>query len=205
MFTIILCATSQANSSFWKRTKPARAPRAKSKVTKKAAKKKTTESSDPLEDEESDAEVELDSLGSFFVHLIDNDYSQDDVEASHTDHVEVIILSSDPDLVPVQRVCRTVRKVKQSHPLAHLDAKFSLKTQQVEERRTTRHSGQQITSSGLADTPTRQVTCSPEKLYPLKGFFRCPLNPSDPNYQASSNSSGGLSTTHLPPLKTVAG
>ena len=81
---------------------------------------------------------------------------------------------------------RTVRKVKQSHPLAHLDPKFSLKTQQVEERRTTRHSGQQITSSGLADTPTRkrrpEVTRSPEKCYPLKGFFRCPLNPSDPSY-----------------------
>ena len=48
----------------------------KSKVTKRAAKKKTTESSDPPEDaDESDPEVELDSLGSFFKHLIDNDYS----------------------------------------------------------------------------------------------------------------------------------
>ena len=75
----------RANSSFWKRTKPARAPRAKSKVTEKAGKKKTTESSDPPEDEESDAEVELDSLGSFFVHLIDNDYSQDDAAASRAD------------------------------------------------------------------------------------------------------------------------
>ena len=180
-----------------------------SKATKKAAKKKTTESSDPPEDEESDAEVELDSLGSFFVHLIDNDYSQDDAEASHADHVEVITLSFDSDLVPDQRVCRTVRKVKQSHPLAHLDPKFSLNTQQAAEHRTTRHSGQQITLSGLADTPTRkrrpEVTCSPEKLYPLKGFFRCPLNPFDPNYQASSNSSGGSSTTQLPPLKTIAG
>ena len=66
---------SQANSFFWKRTKPARAPRAKTKATKKISKKKTAESSDPPEDEESDAEVELDSLGSFFVHLINNDYS----------------------------------------------------------------------------------------------------------------------------------
>ena len=201
---------SQANSSFWKRNKPARAPRAKSKVTKKAAKKKTTESSDPPEDaDESDPEVELDSLGSFSVHLIDNDYSQDDAKASRADHVEVISLSSDSDIVPVQRIRRTIQKVKCSHPLAHLDPKFSLKTLQAEEHRTTRHSGQQITSSGLPDTPTRnrrpEVTCSPEKLYPLKGFFRCPLNPSDPNYQASSNSSGGSSTTQLPPLKTVAG
>ena len=73
---MILCFKLQANSSFWKQTKPARAPRAKSKVTKKAGKKKTTESSDPPEDiDESDPEVELDSLGSFFIHLIDNNYS----------------------------------------------------------------------------------------------------------------------------------
>ena len=98
------------------------------KATKKTGKKKTTESSDPPEDEESDGEVELDSRGSFFVHLIDNYYSQDDAEASHAEHVEVILLSSDSDLVPVQRIRRTVRKVKQSHPLAHLDPKFSLNT-----------------------------------------------------------------------------
>ena len=92
--------------------------------------------------------------------------------------------------MPVQRFRRAVRKVKYSHPLAYLDPKFSLKTQQREERRTPRHSGQQITSSSVPDTPTRkrrpEVTCSPEKLYPLKGFFRYPLNPSYPNYQASS-------------------
>ena len=28
------------------------------------------------------SEVELDSLGSFFIHLIDNDYYQDDAEGS---------------------------------------------------------------------------------------------------------------------------
>ena len=200
----------QANNSFWKRTKPARAPRAKSKVTKKAGKKKTTESSDPPEDiDKSDIEVELDSLGSFFIYLIDNDYSQDDAAASRADHVEVISLSSDSDLVPVQRFRCAVPKVKYSHPLAYLDPTFSLKTQQTKERRTTRHSGQQITSSGLPNTPTwkrrPEVTCSPGKLYPLKGFFRFPLNPSDPNYQVSSNSSGGSSTTQLPPLKTVPG
>ena len=187
------------------------APRAKSKVTKRAAKKKTAESSDPPEDiDESDQEVELDSLGSLFIHLINNDYYQDDAEVSHVDHVEVISLSSDSDLVPVQRFRRAVRKVKYSHPLAHLDPQFSLKTQQVEGRRTTRHSGQQVTSFCLPDTPTRkrrpEVSCSPEKLYPLKGFFRYPLNPSDPNYQVSSNSSSdGPSTTQMPPLKTVRG
>ena len=114
----------------------------KSKVTKRAAKKKTAESSDPPEDvDESDPEVELDSLGSFFIHLIDNDYSQDDAAASRADHVEVISLSSDSDLVPVQRFRRAVRKVKYSHPLAHLDPQFSLKTHQTEGRRTTLQSG----------------------------------------------------------------
>ena len=144
-----------------------------------------------------------------FVHPIDNDCSQEEVEAGHTDNAEVITLSSDSDLVLVQKVRRTIRKVKLSHPLAHLDPQFSVKTQQAVERRTTRHSGQQITSSGLPDTPTRkhrpEVTYSPKKLYPLKGFFRCPLNPSDPNYQASSNSFGGSSTTQLSPLKTIPG
>ena len=109
---------SQANNSFWKRTKPVRA-RAKTKVTKKVSNKKTAESSDPPEDiDESDQEVELDSLGLFFVHLIDNDYYQDDAEASHADHVEVISLSSGSDHVPVQKFCRAVWKVKRSHPLA---------------------------------------------------------------------------------------
>ena len=41
------------------------------------------------------SEVELDSLGSFFVHLIDIDYYQDDAEGSHADSEEVTILSSD--------------------------------------------------------------------------------------------------------------
>ena len=82
-------------------------------MTKKAAKKKTTESSDPPEDvDEPDAEVELDSLGSFFIHLIDNDYSQDDAEASREHHVEVISLSSNSDLVPVRKLHRAVQKVK---------------------------------------------------------------------------------------------
>ena len=115
----------------------------KSKVIKKAGKKKTGESSDSPEDvNESENEVELDSLGSFFVHLIDNDYYQDDAEASRADHVEVIILSSDSEHVLFQKLRRAVRKVKHSHPIAHLDPQFSLKTQQTEGHSTTRHSGQ---------------------------------------------------------------
>ena len=79
-----------------------RAPRAKSKASKKPAKKRTAESLDPSEDvDDSESEVELDSLGSFFMHLIDNDHYQDDAEASRANHVEVIPLSSDSDHVPV--------------------------------------------------------------------------------------------------------
>ena len=113
--------------------KPARAPRNKTKVTKRPAKKKTAESSDPPEDvDDSEPEVELDSLGSFFMHLIDNDHYQDDAEASRADHVEVISLSSNSDHVPVQKLRRAVQKVKRSHTLAYLDPHFSLNTQQHE-------------------------------------------------------------------------
>ena len=105
------------------------APRVKTKVSKKPAKKRTAESPDPAEDvDDSESEVELDSLGSFFMHLIDNDHYQDDAEASRADNVEVILLSSDSDHVPVQKLHHTIRKVKHSHPLAYLDPHFSLKT-----------------------------------------------------------------------------
>ena len=70
-----------------------------------------------------DSEVELDSLGSFFIHLIDNDYYQDDVEGSQADDVEVIITSSNSDPLPTQKIRQAVRKVRFSHPLAHLDPK----------------------------------------------------------------------------------
>lgn len=150
------------------------------------AKKKTAESFDPPEDvDESEQEVELDSLGSFFIHLIDNDHYQDDAEASRADHVEVISLSSNSDLVPVRKLRRAVREVKHSYPLTHLDPQFSLKTQHPETRRTTRHSGQEVTSSGLPDTPSwkhrAEVSCNSNKSYPLAGYFRYPLNPYDSN------------------------
>ena len=54
-----------------------KAPRTNAKVTKKPAKKTTAESPNLPNDEELDdpeSEVELDSLGSFFIHLIDNDH-----------------------------------------------------------------------------------------------------------------------------------
>ena len=126
------------------------------RLLKKPAKKRTTASSEPNADADvanPDSEVELDSLGSFFIHLIDNDYYQDDAEGSQADDVEVIILSYDSDPLPTSKIRRANRKVKFSHPLAYLDPNFLLKTQQHEARRTTRHSGQVVTSAGLPNTP----------------------------------------------------
>ena len=153
-------------------------------------------------------EVELDSLGSFFIHLIDNDYYQDDAEGSHADDVEVITLSSDSDPLATSKIRRANRKVKFSHPLAHLDPNFLLKTQQHEARHTTRHSGQVVTSAGLPNTPVRKrrSEVSDDTSCPKAGCFRQPLNPSDSNYQGTSHSSSGESSaTKLPPLKIVLG
>ena len=157
-----------------------------------------------------DSEVELDSLGSFFIHLIDNDYYQDDAEASNADVAEVTILSSDSDTLSLPKFRQANRKVKFSHPLAYLDPKFLMKTQQHEARRTTWHSGQVVTSAGLPNSLVRK--CRSEvsdlfiNLYPKAGFIRQPLNPSDSDYQVTSHSSSGESSaTQLPPLKTVLG
>ena len=94
-----------------------------------------------------DLEVELDSLGLLFTRLIDDDACQDDAEASNAEFVEVTILSSDLEILPLPKFCKANRKVKFSHPLAYLDPKFLMKTQQHEARRTTRHSGQVVTSA----------------------------------------------------------
>ena len=58
-----------------------------------------------------DFEVELDSLGLFFMHLIDDDICQDDAEASHADATEVIILSSDSETLPSQKICDQTGKL----------------------------------------------------------------------------------------------
>ena len=81
---------------------------------KKPAKKKTAESTELHIDDDLDnpeSEVKLDSLGSFFAHLIDNDHYQDDAEASHAGDVEVIILSSGSDPLPTQKTRHANRKV----------------------------------------------------------------------------------------------
>ena len=182
-------------------------------MKKTAHRKRTTASSNPAPDDEvdnPDFEVELDSLGLFFMRLIDDDICQDDAEASHADVAEVIILSSDSETLPSQKIRQANRKVKFSHPLAYLDPKFLMKTQQHEARRTTRHSGQVVTSAGLPNSPVRkrrsEVSYPIDTSCPKAGCFRQPLNPSDSNYQGTSHSSSGeSSTTQLPPLKTVPG
>src|SRR4051812_38904826 len=91
----------QGDDPFWsnklpqeKSDKPERPTRPKTIVLKKPAhKRKSTTSSDPPADDDvgnSDLEVELDSLGLLFIHLIDDDICQDDAEASHADDAEVI-------------------------------------------------------------------------------------------------------------------
>ena len=157
-----------------------------------------------------DLEIELDSLGLLFTRLIDDDVCQDDAEASNAVFVEVTILSSDSEILPLPKFRRANRKVKFSHPLAYLDSQFLMKTQQHEARRTTRHSGQVVTSAGLPNSPVRKRRSEVSDLFidlnPKAGFFRQPLNPSDSDYQVTSHSSSGeSSTTQLPPLKTVAG
>ena len=176
-----------------------------------AHKKKTTASSDSAPDDDlgnPDLEVELDSLGLFFMRLIDDDICQDDAEASHADAAEVIILSSDSEPLPSLKFHQANRKVKFSHPLAYLDPKFLMKTQQHEARRTTRHSGQVVTSAGLPNSPVRKRRSEVSDVFldlnSKAGCFRQPLNPSDSDYQVTSHSSSGESSaTQLPPLKMV--
>ena len=72
-----------------------------------AHKKKTTASSDPAPDDDvgnPDLEVELDSLGLFFIRVIADDICQDDAEASHADAAEVITLSSDSNPLPSLKI-----------------------------------------------------------------------------------------------------
>ena len=194
--------------------KPERATRQKTKAVKKTVhRKRTTASSNPAPDDDvdnPDLEVGLDSLGLFFTRLIDDDACQDDAEASNAEFVEVTILSSDSEILPLPKSRRTNRKVKFSHPLAYLDPKFLMKTQQHEARCTTRHSGQVVTSASLPNSPVRKRRSEVSDLFidlnPKAGFFRQPLNPSDSDYQVTSHSSSGESSaTQLPPLKTVLG
>ena len=83
-------------------------------MKKTAHRKRTTASSNPAPDDEVDnldLEVELDSLGLFFIRLIDDDICQDDAEASHADAAEVITLSSDSNPLPSLKIRQENQKV----------------------------------------------------------------------------------------------
>ena len=162
-------------------------------------------------DDSSESKVALDSLGSFFNYLIDTDYYQDDMGANQAVEEEVMIISSDSEPLPRQKIRRVTRKVSFSHPLAHLDPHFLLKQQQHESRRQTRNIGGEELSSGLPNTLVprkRQNEVLPNltSFYPLAGLLRQPLNSSDSNYQeVSRSSSGDSSQTHLLAFKTAPG
>ena len=125
-----IAASWVLHDPFWKRKprdKPAKTARPKTKVHKKPAKKKTVELNSDDGNNNPESEVELDSLGSFFIHLIDNDCYPDDPEASRAGDAEVIILSSGSEPLPTQKTRQASRKVRFSHPVAHLDPNFLLK------------------------------------------------------------------------------
>jgi hypothetical protein len=150
-----------------------------------------------------ESEVELDSLGILFVQLIDADSSQDEAENSQVEAVEVTIISSDSEPLPREKTRWVIRKVRFSHPLAHLDPNFILKKQQHESRRQTRSTGSEDLVTGLSPTPTarkrrNEVPHSPTLSLPRAGLIRQPLNPSDSNYQGTPPSSGDSTGTQLP-------
>ena len=55
-------------------------------------------------DDNSELEIALDSLGSFFNYLIATDYHQDDTGASQAVEEEVTIISSDSAPLPRQKI-----------------------------------------------------------------------------------------------------
>ena len=160
---------------------------------------------------DNESEVELDSLGSFFIHLIYAENSQDDAEGSQANVEEVTILSSDSEPLTRQKVRQASREVRFYHPLAYLDPNFILKKQQHEARRTTRNSGGGELSSGLPSTPAprkrrAEVSQISDLAFPKAGLIRQPPNPSDSNYQGTSHCSSGISSgTQIPLFKTVPG
>ena len=103
----------------------------------KRRRKKPSASEQLQLDDYSESEVTLDSLGSFFNHLIDTDYDQDDMGTSHGVDEEVNIISSDSEPLPRPKIRQVTRKVRFSHPLAYQDPQFLLKRQIHESRRQT--------------------------------------------------------------------
>ena len=99
----------QGDDPFWKwksADKAAKPSRPKTKAVKHTSKRKIADRINMELDEDAEepkVEVELDSLGSLFMHLIKTDLYQEDVEGSHANDVEVITLSSGSDSMPTQK------------------------------------------------------------------------------------------------------
>ena len=104
----LLLVYKQGDDLFWKKKpqeKAAKPSCPKTKAVKKTSKPKIAERISMELDDDSDepeVEVELDSLGSLFMHLINNDIYQEGAEGSQADNVEVIVLSSGSDSLPTQ-------------------------------------------------------------------------------------------------------
>ena len=137
------------------------------------------------------------------MQLIDADSPQDETEHSQAEAAEVNIISSDSEPLPRRKTRRVIRKVRFSHPLAHLDLNFLLKKQQHTSKRQTRSAGSEELLTGLSPTPAtrkrrNEVRHSPTLSLPRAGLKRQPLNPSDSNYQETPPSSGDSTGTQLP-------
>ena len=209
------CYILQAGDKFWKVKYDHEAAK-KARKAKKAARKATAHkkgnkpsASDMFHlDDTSESEVTLDSLDSFFNHLIDTDYQHEDTGANHAVTEEVTIISSDSEPLPRQKIRRVTRKVRFSHPLAYQDPQFLLKRQIHESRRQTRTNKDSEIYSGLPNTPRKrrnEVTSDLNSFYPLAGLTHQPLNSSDSNFQGTSPSSCESMQSNLPPFKTSLG
>ena len=76
---------------------------------------------------EGEAEVELDSLSRLFIQLADAPSLQDEAEISHTNELEVTLISSDSDSpIPIQKKTRAViRKVRRKPRVSVCKVPFS--------------------------------------------------------------------------------
>ena len=97
-------------------------------------------------------------------------FFQEDTGNSQPVEEEVIIISSDSELRPRQKIRRVTRKVRFSHPLAYQDPDFLLKQQQFENRRQTQTTKDAELSSGLPDTTRKRRTEVISNLYPFFTF-----------------------------------
>nr|XP_020177458.1 MAP7 domain-containing protein 1-like [Aegilops tauschii subsp. strangulata] len=126
-----------AESDFWNMEydhEAAKKARAKTKAAKKVAKKnkKKLTTSEMLElDDSSKSEVALDSLGSFFNYLIDNDYHQDDMGASQAVEEEDATAQLQSQLVDAK-----TRLENQEFESQKADSKFKFSLAETEKLKT---------------------------------------------------------------------